>query len=161
MLRMHDKRFFLSVCLLVLAMSSALAESCNTLDALQDFLGTWQSEGEKTQTTESWVSVSPSSYEGQSLTRYKSNNTLKDGETLRLLEMSGEVFYLAKVTHNALPVAFKLTVCSAGRFVFENRQHDFPKQLEYVLTGKDELLIKVSDGQKKGFELRFQKQKTP
>ena len=75
-------------------------------------------------------------------------------ESLRLVEMSGEVFYVAKVGHNDLPIAFKLTSGSDDRAVFENPQHDFPKRLEYRLT-EGRLVVTVSDGGTRGFTLDF------
>ena len=47
--------------------------------------------------------------EGAGATRESGSSTVETTETLRLVEMSGEVFYLAKTRQNPLPVAFKLS----------------------------------------------------
>ena len=76
---------------------------------------------------------------------------------MRLVEMSGEIFFLAKVNHNKRPVAFKLTQCLARTAVFENSDHDFPKKLEYKLISGNKLTVTVSDGHDKGFTINFVK----
>jgi hypothetical protein len=79
------------------------------------------------------------------------------GESLRLVAMSGGVYYIAKVSHNAYPVAFALSACSDGRLVFENPTHDFPRRLEYTFTAPDAMTVRVSDGGAKGFVLEFRR----
>ena len=69
--------------------------------------------------------------------------------------MGDGVFYIAKVGHNDLPVAFRLSECEAGRFAFVNAGHDFPRRLDYVRQGNDRLSVRVSDGGDKGFTLDF------
>ncbi len=82
-------------------------------------------------------------------------------EELRLVEMADGVFYIAKVTHNELPVAFRLSECADGRFAFVNPTHDFPKRLDYVRQGEDRLVVRVSDGADKGFTLNFTRTQVP
>ena len=73
--------------------------------------------------------------------------------------MSGEIFYLAKVTHNTLPIAFKLTHCSASdkqrRFIFENKQHDFPNVIEYQQLSDNYMTINVSGKSGKSFTIQL------
>jgi hypothetical protein len=75
--------------------------------------------------------------------------------------MAGGVFYISKVTHNELPVAFKLNHCADGRFVFDNPAHDFPRRLEYAPGPDGGLTVKVSDGADKGFSLNFSRGAPP
>ncbi len=75
--------------------------------------------------------------------------------------MADGVYYLSKVTHNELPVAFRLSECADGRFVFVNPAHDFPKRLDYVREGEDRLKVRVSDGADKGFTLDFARMPVP
>lgn len=79
---------------------------------------------------------------------------LRESESLRLVVMAGEVYYLAKVPHNPLPVAFRLSEGGDRSAVFTNPDHDFPRRIEYHL-GDGVLTVRVSDGGEKGFELRF------
>ncbi len=146
------------------------APTCNSLQDVRWLLGDWQtvpSAGQTSVISESWKEVSTSTFEGIGETRDADSGDLKSREELRLVEMGDAVFYIPKVAHNALPVAFHLTECSEASAVFENPDHDFPKKLEYRLgagqlregqlaEGK-ELTVTVSDGDEEGFRLRFQR----
>jgi hypothetical protein len=128
---------------------------CDGLDRLRWLLGDWTADGDRTSFHESWVEVAPHTFEGTGIERSKANGAIKGGESLRLLEMAGGVYYLSKVAHNELPIAFRLNACSDGRFVFDNPAHDFPKRLEYRREPDGRLTVSVSDGAEKGFALNF------
>jgi hypothetical protein len=136
----------------------ALAAGCASLGELRWLLGDWTADGAQTSFHESWLERGPHSFEGSGIERTKSDDAIKGSETLRLLEMAGEVFYVSKVSHNILPVAFRLTGCEQDRFVFENQSHDFPRVLEYRREGDDRLVVRVSDGSEKGFTLEFRRE---
>ena len=83
-------------------------------------------------------------------------------ETLRLVAMSDGVFYIAKVTHNDLPVPFRLTQCSEGVAVFENPAHDAPRRLIYRVLdvsapGGAELEVRLEGNGMNDFSLWFHK----
>jgi hypothetical protein len=80
---------------------------------------------------------------------------LNSSESLRIVEMSKAVFYIAKVDHNSLPVAFKLVKCSDTHVIFENLDHDFPKRIEYKAITLDKMTVRVSDAKDKGFTINF------
>ncbi len=134
------------------------ADECNTLSVVDGLLGRWMQAGDRSKVVESWWRVSELSFEGRGEV-LAADGVLKSGEDLRLVAMGGSVFYLAKVAHNELPVAFRLTQCDAQTWVFENAAHDFPKRIEYRLDAEGQrLTAHVSDGAEKGFSLRFEKQ---
>jgi len=148
----------------LIAMLSLLAASfggatahaaCNSLDGLRWLLGGWAADGSKTRFHESWTEVSPRTFEGAGVERSKSDGKVRGGEVLRIVEMAGGVFYVSKVTHNDLPVTFRLSECEGGRFVFVNPAHDFPKRIEYERDEQERLTVRVSDGAGKGFTLDF------
>lgn len=142
----------------MIAPLSALAEACDSLATLQWVLGSWQAENDRILTRESWSRVSPSTYEGRGEVIRKTSGE-KDGvETLRLVEMSGGIYYIAKVDHNDLPTAFRALSCSDEAAVFENPEHDFPKRLAYRRKAVDGLVVEVSDGVSRGFTLEFTRQ---
>jgi hypothetical protein len=116
---------------------------CATLDSLYWMLGEWQQDHGKKITTETWTKLSPSTYEGFGQTVLKSEDKITFIESLRIIEMSGEVFYLAKVSHNEFPISFKLSECSNNSVVFENANHDFPQKIVYQLS-KDGLILTVT-----------------
>ncbi len=129
------------------------ATPCRSLTALEGLVGVWESRSGDQLFRERWTQVSEDTFEGQG--EAYTENAPQSSESLRLLSMSNQVFYLAKVNHNPLPVAFVLSSCAANTFVFENSGHDFPKQITYRLTGDAQLSVRVSDGKDKGFTLDF------
>lgn len=64
-------------------------------------------------------------------------------ESLLLVEMAGEVFYIAKPPENPYPVAFRLVSRDDGAFVFENTTHDFPQRIIYRRTGEDTMTAAI------------------
>ena len=154
---MKSLLLFLLIAAVATFTAPAGAAGCDSLAGLRWLLGDWIAEGDRTTFQESWIERGPQTFEGSGIERGKTDGVLKSGESLRLVEMSGGVFYLSKVTHNELPVAFRLTGCDEGRFVFENAVHDFPKRLEYRREGEERLVVRVSDGAEKGFTLEFRR----
>ncbi|WP_416305069.1 DUF6265 family protein [Neptunicella sp. SCSIO 80796] len=122
----------------------------------QWLVGNWSTQGQTTQITESWQQISTDTLEGQGST-IKAGQVVTE-ESLRLVLMGNELFYLAKVPHNPLPVAFKLTQCSEHQARFDNAQHDFPNRIEYRLISASELEVDVRDNEGKGFTLNFIRQ---
>lgn len=139
-------------------MTGADAGAATGLDSLEWLLGTWRTTGANRFSEEQWTRITPETWEGAGRTFDSATGNLLGVESLRLVLMSGEVFYLAKVDHNELPVAFRLTRSGPGQAVFENPSHDFPKVLDYQLAGDDSLTVRVSDGADKGFTLAFVRQ---
>jgi hypothetical protein len=150
----------------------APAADCGELKQLTWLLGHWRAEAGERVIRESWAPVSTETWEGYGTTRAAApgggaagegvaaggEGAVLESESLRLVQMAGEVFYIAKVGHNALPVAFRLSECGEGFAVFVNPAHDFPRRLEYRLAG-DALSVRVSDGSEggQGFTLNFKR----
>lgn len=141
--------------------SLAGAADCGSLGQLRWLLGEWVADGDKKAFHESWAELGPEAFEGAGLERDKGSGRLATSESLRLLQMADGVYYLSKVSHNELPVAFRLTTCQGGQFVFENAAHDFPRRIEYRHEGDDRLNVRVSDGGDKGFTLAFRRTAPP
>lgn len=132
------------------------SESCSSLKDAAWLAGTWLAQDGKRQVSETWQRLSDATFEGRG--EAMRDGRVVDGESLRLVQMADRVYYIAKVRHNKLPVAFELTQCSSQRLVFENAAHDFPRRIEYVAATDDEMSVHVSDGDKKGFTLKFRRQ---
>lgn len=150
------KQLIAILSLLAATLGGAAAHAaCDSLDSLRWLLGDWAADGSKTSFQESWTEVSPRTFEGTGVERSKSDGKIRSGEVLRIVEMAGGVFYVSKVAHNDLPVAFRLGECDGGRFTFVNPAHDFPKRIEYERAGPDRLTVRVDDAAEKGFALEF------
>jgi hypothetical protein len=141
--------------LLLILQTTAQAKSCSTLESLTWLIGDWKSEDSKLKINESWKRISDKTFEGSGYTYSIEKNKIVSSETLRLVEMTGEVFYLAKVASNNLPVAFKLTSCTVETVIFENSQHDFPQKISYQLNEEKNLTVFVTGEKAKGFSIQF------
>ena len=137
------------------APAHADAASCTNLESIAWLLGTWRAGSRDTVIAETWVAASDTTYEGHGVTRSRSDDSIRDEEDLRLVEMGDGVFYVAKVAQNERPVAFRLTSCADGRLVFENSAHDFPRRIEYRRVDDNRFEAHVSDGGNRGFRLEF------
>lgn len=140
--------------LAALVPTAAFAATCDSLASLEWLVGEWRAEGRKSTFHETWARVSPSSFEGAGIERAAPDGKARGSESLRLAAMAGGVYYVSKVSHNPLPVAFRLTECADGRFVFENPEHDFPRRLEYLRRDAGGLTVTVGEGEG-AFTLEF------
>ena len=93
--------------------------------------------------------------EGRGLTHSKSNAKRRTVASMRLVAMDGQIFYLAKVASNLLPMAFRLDTCEPRRALFTNPSHDFPKSIDYSLAKNGELIVVVGHDQAQQFTLVF------
>src|SRR5262245_33203260 len=136
----------------------AAATECSSLASLRWLLGEWLGDGQKNTWRETWTETSPESSEGQGVETPKADAAKASTEELRLVAMGDGVFYVAKVSHNDLPIAFRLVECGEGRLVFTNPAHDFPRRLDYERQPDGRLHVRVSDGGDKGFTLDLVRQ---
>jgi hypothetical protein len=145
------KRLFIFILLFIPFTSNA--SSCDLLKEIDWIFGSWKSTNQDSTITENWHQVSDETLEGVGKTYVKGK--LKSSESLRIVEMSAAFFYIAKVDHNLLPVAFKLIKCTDENIVFENLTHDFPTRIEYKHTEKNKMLVVVSDGKNQKISINF------
>ncbi len=140
-----------------LALSSqiAKAQTCNSLADLAIFEGSWQEEKPGQKTIENWKIVSKNSIEGTGAV-YNGSGHKISFESLRIVRMSDEVFYIAKVAQNDFPTSFKLIKCGHNKFEFENSNHDFPKRITYLSNTPEQLFVTVSGKDGEGFDINFQ-----
>lgn len=145
-------RFILVLCLIFVS-QSVKASHCQKMDEIQWILGNWKMNKKNQTIVENWQQISPSTFEGYGKVINKSTAS-ETFESLRIVEMQQQLFYLAKVKENLLPVPFKAVKCEDGLMVFENNDHDFPNTLTYRLI-EDKLHVDVRDKQQQGFSLIF------
>ncbi len=137
------------------------ASECQSLAVARWVLGEWVAGGEKSMVHEEWTELGPQTFEGAGSEILTIDGMVISTESLRMVEMEGGVFYIAKVAENELPVAFRLTGCDAGRLEFENPAHNFPRRLEYRRRADGGMTVVVSDGADKGFTLNFENSAAP
>ena len=143
------------ILLFIVFQPTVFADTCDTIESVNWLIGNWHSENSKLKINESWKRVSAKTLEGYGQTESVKKNKIVSAETLRLVEMSGEVFFLAKVASNNLPVPFKLTSCMDKTAIFENTEHDFPKKIVYQLTDRNNIAVSVTGDKGKGFKIEY------
>ncbi len=139
--------------------SIAGAQTCDSIEGLKLLEGNWQDKDQNQTITETWRRVTETTFEGVGKTLDPEGNILSS-ESLRIVAMSGEIFYIAKVAQNEYPTSFKLTGCDQNNFEFENPEHDFPKKITYEFKSPDTLFVTVNDSNGNGFEINFSKQES-
>lgn len=115
--------------------------------------GTWKVDGKNT--FEQWTLETPTVLKGEGYEVRKSD-AHKTTEYLSITYKGKNIIYTATVPgqNQGKPVDFTL-VRADSVFVFENKAHDFPKQIIYTRVGPDKLRVKVTDGGLKSFTLKM------
>lgn len=133
--------------------------SCKSIDDISWIAGDWQQvtagKASSKVAHESWNQVSSNTLEGLGFMLDKNDDVVFQ-ESLRIVEMQGQLFYLAKTDGNALPIAFEADSCDRNQVKFLNLSHDFPNIIHYTLS-KEGLKVAVKDNEGKGFTLEFKR----
>lgn len=145
--------------ILISLTGQVVAEAQESLDELDWILGVWVQESERETMEERWIRLNSTTFEGTGSSVSKSERGKITEESLLLVAMSGEIFYMAKVAHNEFPVPFRLTSLGPSHAIFENSNHDFPQKLTYTVRSENELTVEVSGESGKGFTIHFEKRK--
>ena len=113
------------------------------LDRLAWLAGSWKREARGRTTLESWTRVGERVLEGRGSMVSGEDKTPVPTEDMLIVEMAGEVFFIAKVAENKYPVAFRLTASDDHSATFENPEHDFPQKVSYQLKEDGTLLAAI------------------
>jgi hypothetical protein len=135
---------------------NAYASDCGDAAVAHWMLGNWQSKTAQSIVTENWLSAGGNSMTGLGTTVSLNGSVAGASfvESLGVIQMAGEVFYLAKPQQNKVPVAFKLVECSDNYLKFANPLHDFPQTIEYRLHSPNRMVALVVGGSKQ-FSIDF------
>ena len=109
--------------------------------------GTWERTNVKPgiMASEEWYVVSENELKGFGITMKGKDTAF--AEKIQILIKDDHIYYVADVKENKAPVYFKFTSLTPDGFVCENPEHDFPKRIEYRLTGST-LTVIISAGAK-------------
>ena len=148
----HVNTLILAVVLVILSAGEIYSQEKQRPAMLSDFnwlIGAWKRETSRGTLYEKWTQVSDQTIEGES---YRINNGAKKfTEFLRLHQFGNEIFYTAKVPHNAFPTPFKLIQSNDQKAVFENPDHDFPQRVIYMRNGAGSFHARI-EGKNNGKE---------
>lgn len=128
--------------LLLVLLTLPLFAAEPVVDDLGWIAGHWAMKQGELEVEEVWLAPKGNLMMGMS-------RTVKGGqwvsfEFIRIAKTDDGVAYIAQPRGRA-PVAFKLVESKAGRAVFANPEHDFPKRIIYEMRG-DQLCARVDDG---------------
>lgn len=128
------------------------AYSSKELKPLHGLTGLWKMDSQRGAIYEEWQVRGDGQLSGRS---YKIRNT----DTLVLenviISLQGDAIFYTPVVHNQnnqQPVAFKLISCNNNRYVFENKEHDYPQRVIYDLVSANDLRARI-EGSKGGKEM--------
>jgi hypothetical protein len=132
------------------------SQSVSDFTKVEWLIGTWN----RTDITkhgrtghEQWIKTSETELKGLGIIQQE-NDTLFV-EKITILLKDGNLYYVADVAKNKVPVYFKFIELTATGFVCENTQHDFPKRISYQVEGST--LKAVTSGNGKSAKFIFEK----
>ena len=76
---------------------------------------------------------------------YLKSDNKKVTEKLSIRWEKGELYYVADVPENKMPVYFKNTILNDSVAVFENRSHDYPNKITYIKESKRSFQVILND----------------
>lgn len=115
----------------------------NDFEKLSPIVGTWLNKRTRGDIYETWKRKGEKEFAGMSYTLTGGDTTPL--EKVRLYIQAGQIVYapVAAGQNDDKEVLFKLKTIEAGRFVFENPQHDFPQRIVYDFRSNDSLYAHI------------------
>ncbi|HEY0731563.1 MAG TPA: DUF6265 family protein [Chitinophagaceae bacterium] len=124
--------------------------SHSDFEKLYGLKGKWKMEQKEGYLVEEWLEVSNHMLVSKSYMVRDKDTVLK--ETVRLDFKDGDIYYSPIVINqnDGKEVRFKLINTDNEKFVFENKEHDFPQQIIYQFS-KNKLNVVINGNTAKGF----------
>jgi hypothetical protein len=127
---------------LFLPLATASAQSAPSLASAQWLVGCWtRPEARGGQTVERWMAPEANGMFGSS--RMIRGDTVRSYELLYLTAAKGKLSYVAHLA-NQLPTAFHATIANDTLLVFEDPEHDFPKEVRYRKVNADSIVATIA-----------------
>lgn len=132
----------------------------NTEVTIQEFeflTGTWQVENKNSY--ETWSKLEDTQVTGYAYKLVASKKNISEHVAIR--ELAGDIIYEATVpTQNqGKTIQFKLNLQEDSTYSFENKNHDFPKKIQYQKLSESLLKVTVLGDNDEGFSYRMHKLK--
>ena len=135
----------LTILIILSAFFISTKNKVDTFSQLYALEGAWKMQVKKGFIYEEWKLVNKNQLKGRGCF-IKGNDTTMS-EQMVLDNKPDGIFYTSTVAdqNNHQPIPFALTSSENKIFIFENLQHDFPKQIVYELIGRDSLHAYIDD----------------
>ena len=124
----------------------------NEFKPLHGLTGLWKMDSKRGAIYEEWQVSGENQLTGRS---YKiNNNDTMVLENVVISLQGNAIFYTPVVRdqNNRQPVPFKLISYNNNKYVFENREHDYPQRVIYELVSANDLRARI-EGSKGGKEM--------
>lgn len=159
---MKKHHSFLIFCAaLLLPFAGSAQYTAIQFSALLPLQGVWKMQTAHGTQYEIWEKKGDTQLLGKSYSVNGADSVLEESISLSL--NNGQIWYTPVVVkqNNGMPVPFKLVSMKDDKFIFENKEHDFPQQISYRIVNKTELIAEISGNTARGFRavpFRFVKQ---
>jgi hypothetical protein len=130
------------------------------LSDLEWIIGKWQKKSSGTITNETWEKLDDTYFEGYNERISRRTKKVLFTESLKLVKIGNEIYYIAKVEEHDSPISFKLTHLDSTKVVFENPEHDFPQLIQYEILESGKLKATVGGVERKkkrSFDIIFKR----
>ena len=121
------------------------------LEKIQWLVGYWDrinvKEGRSAH--ERWERITEDELKGWGVSLKGTDTSFVEG--LRIIKRNGSLFYIADVPENKEPIAFEFVALTDSGFACENLKHDFPKRIEYKVSGDTLTATTSGDGNEISF----------
>ena len=140
----------------LLLLSSLVIIACNTYHAKfpDDFVGKWKMDMDGINSVDKWTKINDTVYVAESF--LEDNKT----ESIILYKKENVWYYVPTVflENNGQPEKFKLIESTSNKFVFENKEHDFPQRFIYRFRSSKDLVVSLN-GNGKQEDIYYLKEK--
>jgi hypothetical protein len=128
---------------ILIAIFSSCGNSPGTMDDIKWIVGHWKgTDVNDLVFAENWEFEDARNYSGSGFTMNPDGDTIFR-ETFRIELVEGVPYYVATVPPQKGPILFKMIQGDAQNAIFENKEHDFPKRISYILESKNTCKIKL------------------
>ncbi|HEY0057555.1 MAG TPA: DUF6265 family protein [Flavisolibacter sp.] len=146
--------------LFFLSISAQAQDNAKTFRDLNSLTGKWSMESSKGMLYESWLKLNDSTFKGLSFRVSGKDTTVL--EQMELVLREGRIMFIPTVPgqNNEKPVVFTLARLENDGYIFENKEHDFPKRVVYVLPKANTLHAWIEgniNGEARKIDFKFKK----
>lgn len=129
---------------------------------LYPLIGEWSAPYKDGEIVEKWEKKYAKMMKGETV--YAKDNEEESREDIQLVLEDRRIYYIPKLKgeDDEEPVQFTLIEIDKNKFIFENKDHDFPKRIIYVMKTPDEMDATIEGETSKGFkkiEYKFKRKK--
>jgi hypothetical protein len=124
---------------------------------IKHFTGKWKLITDNTEYYEEWVFISKIELAGIAYNYIEGESVIR--ENLYLKKFADQWAYIAMPVNQSITL-FALTEYSETKFIFENKEHDFPQKIIYEFTSDNNLKAAIEgvvEGKMKRREFNFKR----